>query len=127
MLSRNRAQNVFMMTSLLFFLNIVTKLIDFCNSFFQKPKIRRISCRDSIKPVFADSPGAAHIAKLINKKCYHILITTCDKQDRVLFTFLCSGIVNEVLDMIEWTSNEFALQLEGVVGGWRDLIARSQL
>lgn len=29
--------------------------------------------------------------------------------------------------MIEWTSNEFALQLEGVVGGWRDLIARSQL
>lgn len=67
---------------------------------------------------------------LPNKECcYRLLITTCDKQDKVLFAFLCSGTVNEVLDMIEWTSNEFALQREGVVGvgNWQDLIARSQL
>lgn len=51
----------------------------------------------------------------------------CDKQDKVLFTFLCSGTVNEVLDMIEWTFNEFAIEQEGVTGNWQDLIARSQL
>lgn len=73
--------------------------------------------------MFADRPGATHIAKSPNKKRYRLLITTCDKQDKVVFAFLWSGTVNEVLDMIEWTS----IQLEGVAGGWQDLIARSQL
>lgn len=67
--------------------------------------------------MFAVGPGAAHIARSPNKKRYRLLITTCDKQDKVVFAFLWSGTVNEVLDMIEWTSDEFALATRG--GGWR--------